>query len=357
MERSRGLGRILLAPAAGIYYLVVRIRHVLYDTKVFKSYKPAISTICVGNLTVGGTGKTPHIELLIQLLSKKYKLAVLSRGYKRKSRGAREIAASDDAANAGDEPLQIKQKFPHIPVFVNANRVQGVEEIKQAYPATDLVLLDDAFQHRKIKSGFNILLVDYNRPIWEDCMLPIGNLRDTVNQAIRANVVIVTKCPNNISPIEKRIISKKLRLYPYQTLLFSHVEYDYPKPLFATANPFKIEQETIVVAGIASPQPFVNHIKLMNTKVNPIIFSDHHNFTEKDINDIADKFRKLHSSCNIVTTEKDAKRLLSMDIPEDVKNYLYFVPIKAKLSDNTDDVLFNKIIRYVKENPNHSGLH
>lgn len=357
MERDKGLGKILLAPVAGLFYLVVKGRHTLYNANILKSHKPSIPTICVGNITVGGTGKTPHIELLIELLSKNYQLAVLSRGYKRKYKGSREVLTSDVYSNVGDEPLQIKQKFPNIPVFVNAKRVEGVAQIAVAYPNVDIILLDDAFQHRKIAAGLNIILIDYNRPIWEDNMLPIGNLRDSYDQISRANVVIITKCPANLSPMDKRILTKKLQLYPYQTLLFSHIEYGQPAPIFPDSKSYEKSEETIVIAGIAAPQPFINHVKSMNTKVTPLIFPDHHNFTSKDINLIVSEFRKKHQSVNLVTTEKDAKRLLEANLPEEIKNYLYFVPIKARLSDNSDNVLFNKIAKYVKENSGYCGVH
>jgi tetraacyldisaccharide 4'-kinase len=357
VERDKGLGKVLLSPLAGLFYLVVKGRHILYNTNILKSHKPSTPTICVGNLTVGGTGKTPHIELLIELLSKHYKLAVLSRGYKRKHKGSREVLATDSSSNVGDEPLQIKQKFPTTPVFVNANRVEGVTQITEAYPDVAIILLDDAFQHRKISAGLNILLIDYNRPIWEDTMLPIGNLRDSYDQINRANVVIITKCPQDISPMDKRILTKKLQLYPYQTLLFSHIEYDQPKPLFPTAVPYKTSINTIVVAGIAVPKPFINHVESMGTTVQPLIFPDHHNFTSKDIDLLVSSFRRYNQPVNLVTTEKDAKRLWDLSLPEDVKKYLYFVPIKAKLSDSTDNVLFNKIVRYVKENSSHGGIH
>lgn len=357
MERDKGLGKVLLSPLAGLFYLVVKGRHILYNIKVLKSHTPSVPTICVGNLTVGGTGKTPHIELLIELLSKDYKLAVLSRGYKRKYKGSREVLFTDSSSNVGDEPLQIKQKFPSIPVFVNVNRVEGVSQITEAYPDVDIILLDDAFQHRKISAGLNILLIDYNRPIWEDTMLPIGNLRDSYDQINRANVVIITKCPPTLSPMDKRILTKKLQLYPYQTLLFSHIDYDQPKPLFPSAVPYSTSKNTIVISGIAVPQPFIKHVELMSTTVQPLIFPDHHNFTTKDIDLIVNSFRKHDQPINLITTEKDAKRLLNLNLPEDVKNYLYFVPIKAKLSDNTDNVLFNKIVRYVRENSSYGGIH
>ena len=357
MERDKGLGKVLLSPLAGLFYLVVKGRHILYNTRILKSHAPSIPTICVGNLTVGGTGKTPHIELLIELLSKDYKLAVLSRGYKRKYKGSREVLTTDSSSNVGDEPLQIKQKFPSTPVFVNANRVEGVSQITEAYPDVDIILLDDAFQHRKISAGLNILLIDYNRPIWEDNMLPIGNLRDSYDQINRANVVIITKCPPTLSPMDKRILTKKLQLYPYQTLLFSHIDYDQPKPLFPSAVPYSTSKKTIVIAGIAVPQPFIEHVELMGTTVQSLIFPDHHNFTTKDIDLIVSTFKRYDQSVNLITTEKDAKRLLDLDLPEEVKNYLYFVPIKAKLSDSTDNVLLNKIVRYVRENSSYGGIH
>lgn len=357
MERDKGIGKILLSPLAGLFYLAVKGRHILYNTKILKSYRPSVPTICVGNLTVGGTGKTPHIELLIELLSKDYKLAVLSRGYKRKYKGSREVFSTDSSSNVGDEPLQIKQKFPNTHVFVNANRVEGVAQITEAHPEVDIILLDDAFQHRRIDAGFNILLIDYNRPIWEDTMLPIGNLRDSYDQINRANVVIVTKCPPTLSPMDRRILTKKLQLYPYQVLFFSHIEYDLPKPLFSSTLPYNASKKAIAIAGIAAPQPFIKHLEETSTAVQPLIFPDHHNFTSKDINLIVSTFKRYDQPVNLITTEKDAKRLLDLNLPEEIRNYLYFVPIKATLSDNADNVLFNKIVRYVRENSSYSRIH
>lgn len=357
MEREKGLGKILLAPVAGLFYLVVKGRHILYNTNILKSYKPSVPTICVGNLTVGGTGKTPHIEHLIEILSNRYRLAVLSRGYKRKSKGGKEVQATDSSIMVGDEPLQIKQKFNGVPVFVNANRVEGVAQITEAYPDTDIILLDDAFQHRKITAGINILLIDYNRPIWEDSMLPIGNLRDSDDQISRANIVIVTKCPPTLSPMDKRIITKKLQLYPYQTLMFSRIEYSKPSPLFAETVPYKQNKHTIVVAGIAAPQPFIDHVEKTRTNVQALVYPDHHNFSKEDISRITSTFEGYSAPVNIITTEKDAKRLMSANLPDEVKKYFYFVPIKAALFDNADSVLINNISRYVKENADNSGVY
>lgn len=357
VERNKGFGKILLSPVAGIYYLVVALRNALYDTGIFNTYHPKTPTICVGNLTVGGTGKTPHIELLIGLLADKYRLAVLSRGYKRSSKGYKEVTVDDTSAEAGDEPLQIKHKFPQIKVAVNANRKDGIDQLTFTHPDTEIILLDDAFQHRKVTAGFNILLIDYNRPIWEDSMLPIGNLRDTSSQIKRANVIIVTKCPSCMKPLDRRLLSKKLNLYPYQTLLFSSTEYDKPIPLFKDAQTFSATPNTIALTGIAEPTPFISHLESRYKNVTPLAFPDHHNFTTKDISQIAELFNKLGKAANIITTEKDAKRLASLNLPEDVKNYLYFVPIKAKLSEDSDTVLLNKIVKYVRENTGNRGFY
>lgn len=341
---------MLLAPIAGVYFIIVKTRNLLYDCGLFHSFQPKIPTICVGNLTVGGTGKTPHIELLVKELSKKYQLAVLSRGYKRKSKGYKEIQVSDVASEAGDEPLQIKQKFSKTVVAVNADRKEGINQIAFSHPDTQIILLDDAFQHRKVSAGYNILLIDYNRPTWEDTMLPIGNLRDTSCQIKRANAVIITKCPPSITPLEKRLLSKKLSLFPYQMLLFSHIEYDVPQPLFETTKPYKKENTAIAVSGIAEPAPFIEHVKTLSPNIETVAFPDHHNFAQKDIDKIVEATSSLSGAYNILTTEKDAKRLASIDMPDEVKNYLYFVPIKARLAEETNELLINKIEKYVREN-------
>lgn len=357
MKRDEGLVRVLLLPVAAIFYTIVKIRHFLYDMGILSSFNPKTATICVGNLTVGGTGKTPHIELLIELLRPQYKLAVLSRGYKRMSKGYREVLTDDTTADAGDEPLQIKQKYPQTVVAVDADRTEGINQITFTHPTTDIILLDDAFQHRKVTAGLNIVLIDYNRPIWEDCMLPAGNLRDTKSQLKRANVVIITKCPACMNPLEKRIMSKHLTLYPYQTLLFSHIEYSQPQPLFESTKPLEKASHNLLISGIAEPTPFLQHMEKIYPDIETIIYPDHYNFTSGDIDKITSLARKYNDRVNIFTTEKDAKRLLSMEMPEELRNYLYFVPIKARLSDDKEPILKNKIDRYVRENTSYRKLH
>lgn len=217
--------KIILWPLSVLYGIGVSIRNRLFNLGILKTQEFDIPIICVGNITVGGTGKTPHTESLINELKNDYRVACLSRGYKRKTSGFVLATANSTANDIGDEPMQIKAKFPEITVAVDANRVRGIKKLMQLPEKPEVIILDDGFQHRYVKADINIMLIDYNRPIYEDHLLPLGRLRESIHAKDRANYIIVTKCPQNISPIEKRIILKHLNLKAYQQLLFSSMKY------------------------------------------------------------------------------------------------------------------------------------
>ncbi|MFW5831389.1 MAG: tetraacyldisaccharide 4'-kinase, partial [Prolixibacteraceae bacterium] len=252
--------KILLYPFSLLYGIGVFMRNRLYDLNIIKSKDFDVPVISIGNITVGGTGKTPHVEYLINLLKEKFEVATLSRGYKRKTRGFRKVEVDSKVLEVGDEPLQVKKKFPDTEVAVCENRIKGAEtlldEKKEKVP--DVLLLDDAFQHRRIEAGINILLIDYNRHIKEDSLLPAGRLREPAAQMRRANVIIFTKCPGEITPIMRRVMQKEVRLKPYQELFFTTLEYDRIIPVFSGSgiepelfNAKKIDM--LVVTGIAWP--------------------------------------------------------------------------------------------------------
>ena len=311
----------MLYPLSLLYGAVVFIRNKFYDKGILKSHK-FDSVICVGNITVGGTGKTPHIEYLLSLLGKQHKIAVVSRGYKRKSKGFRYVDVNDTSSNSGDEPLQIKKKFPNAIVAVDANRINAIHKIKNDYHDVDIILLDDAFQYRKVTASINILLIDYNRPVWNDLMLPAGRLRDCRSNIRRSDIIIVTKCPENITNDDKEKCIKQLAKYGKQ-VYFSHSTMG--KEISLNNNVF-MPSKIYAFAGIANPQPFFEeiHTRYPNLHIEQQIFPDHHNFTEKEIKTIAKK-AKTHT---IVTTEKDFVRLNSY-----IEN-MFYVPITVTISNS-----------------------
>lgn len=330
--------RKLLFPFAILYGLITSIRNFLYDKGIFKSYSFDVPIIAVGNLSVGGTGKTPQIEYLIRLLSPIYKVAVLSRGYKRKSEG---FILADEKATAemlGDEPFQMFQKFPNVQFAVDANRRNGISTLLAQKEKPQVILLDDAFQHRKVKAGFYIMLTMYDDLFCDDYMLPTGNLRESRNGAKRADVIIVTKCPSNITEAEQIAIKKKIGLD--KTILFSYINYDekvYGIDGEITIDEIKLKNK-VLLAGIANPTPFFNFLKTENDTL--LNFPDHHHFTENDCKEIIQKA----NGRIIVTTEKDFVRLKNhLSIPS-----LYYLPIKSIIIANEE--LDKRILNFVNNN-------
>ena len=265
-----------------LYGLGVGFRNLLFEMGVLKSRSFRIPVISVGNITVGGTGKTPHVEYLIRLLKNRMNVAVLSRGYKRKSHGFILSDKDTPMRMIGDEPYQMKQKFPDITVAVDKKRTRGIAHLTEDDNGLDLdvILLDDAFQHRYVKPGINILLVDYHRLIIYDCLLPAGRLREPVKAKDRADIVIVTKCPKDLKPMEYRVITKAMKLYPYQQLFFSTLEYDAPKAVFEElATPGKLDsleslegKNILLLTGIASPEQLMHDLQELKSQITPLTF-------------------------------------------------------------------------------------
>lgn len=330
--------RKILFPFAILYGLVTSIRNFLFDNGILKSYTFDLPIIAVGNLSVGGTGKTPQIEYLIRLLCDTYKVATLSRGYKRKSEGFILADGSSNAEILGDEPFQFYQKFDNIQVAVDANRKNGIEQLLSQEVKPEVILLDDAFQHRKVKAGFYIMLTSYGDLYSDDFMLPAGNLRECRSGAKRANVIIVTKCPSELTIEEQNQIRNNLKIAKNQELYFTTIVYD--DCIYFENQALKVSEiqnrNKILLAGIAKPEPFFNFLK--NNNEECLTFPDHHHFTEKDILDIKNKsINKI-----IVTTEKDYVRLKG-SIPSE---QLFYLPIKSQFLGGADT--FNKtILNYV----------
>ena len=351
-----------LLPFSWIYGSIVRFRNWLFDMGLKKSKSFSIPIISVGNITVGGSGKTPHVEYLIRLLHDKAKIAVLSRGYKRKSHGYVLAEESTTMPEIGDEPFQMHQKFSDIYVAVDAKRARGIENLQndEATKDVDVVLLDDAFQHRYVKPGINILLVDYHRLIIYDKMLPAGRLREPLSGKNRADIVIITKCPKDLKPMEFRVLTKAMDLYPFQKLYFTSIYYDTPKGVFEEKQ-IELDKlqdyHVLLLTGIASPKQMEHDLKPMTKDITNLSFGDHHSFKGKDIDRINDTFESMPEPRIIITTEKDAVRLRETEgLYEKVKSNMYELPIKVSFMLDQQDNFNEKIISYVRKNSRNSIL-
>ena len=304
--------RKLLFPVSLVYGAVVHLRNFFFDLGILKSVTPEIPTICVGNLSVGGTGKTPMIELLIRILAKKNNVAVLSRGYKRKSNGFQLAKPESTIVELGDEPYQIHLKFPEVTVAVDADRRNGILQLKRTINP-DMILLDDAFQHRRVKAGLNILLTSYDNLYVDDWFLPTGGLRDAKKEANRAQLIVVTKCPEDLSKMAADNMVEKIKPAEQQRVLFTTLSYDHQ--LQGSSDLLNLSQlkntKFTLVTGIANPKPLVGFLKSKELKFEHLSYRDHHLFTEKEIRIL--KTKKL-----ILTTEKDFVRL-----KDQLENILY----------------------------------
>ena len=352
-----------LLPLSWLYGLGVRLRNQMFELGLLKSRSFDIPVISVGNITVGGSGKTPHVEYLIRLLKDKTKVAVLSRGYKRKSKGYVLASKNTAMADIGDEPYQMKTKFADIYVAVDKNRCHGIERLTndEATSDTDVILLDDAYQHRYVKPGVNILLVDYHRLIIYDKLLPAGRLREPQSGKARADIVIITKCPNDLKPMDIRVIIKAMGLYPYQKLFFTTLEYDSLQPVFC-GEPRPLDslggnENILLLTGIASPKQMIYDLKAYSEAITPMTFPDHHQFTRKDIERINEAFAAMPAPKMIITTEKDNARLFGMEgLSDEVRHSLYMLPVRVKFMLGQEEEFNNKIIGYVQKNSKNSIL-
>ena len=355
-----------LLPLSWLYGGVVGIRNFCFDVGMLKSHAFDVPVIAVGNITVGGTGKTPHVEYLVRLLQKKFHVAVLSRGYKRKTRGYLLADQQSTVRDIGDEPMQMKQKFPGISVAVDKKRVHGIERLTADNEHLDVILLDDAFQHRYVKPGVNILLVDYHRLVIYDKLLPAGRLREPLSGKNRADIVIITKCPKELKPMEFRVITKAMNLFPYQHLYFTTLAYDQPCPVFpkeaqpladGLANALQ-GQHILLLTGIASPRQMEEDLSPLTAHLTLLTFPDHHDFSGKDIEHINDAFAQMPSPRIIITTEKDAVRLTHAEgLSDEVRRHLYALPVDIRFMQQEQADKFDEFIMgYVHKNSRHSIL-
>lgn len=323
-------------PISLIYGLIVHVRNLLYDYQILKSKTYDTPIICVGNLSVGGTGKTPMIEFLISKLQEHCKLAVLSRGYKRRSKGFHLGTENATVEQLGDEPFQIHLKYPDTSVAVDIDRQNGIKRLKQEVDP-DLILLDDGFQHRKVTPSFSILLTTYSNPFFKDWYLPTGNLRDSKSASKRANCIVVTKCPNNLEESEKEFFTKLLKKSSNQLVLFSTLAYD--DTLYGNGKNKKLKDLTeshfTLVTGIANPQPLVDFLKKNNLDFNHQRFPDHHSFVPSEIS-------ALRKKPLLLTTEKDFVRL------QDTIENLYYIKVEHQFIGKGEKVLLEAIFPEIR---------
>lgn len=331
-----------LRPLSWLYGVGVGVRNTLFDSGILKEQTFERPIISIGNITVGGTGKTPHTELLLHMLLPHFRVAVLSRGYKRRSKGYRLSDIKTSMQEIGDEPWQMKQKFPEAIVAVDANRRRGIQHLldDEETRNVDVILLDDAFQHRYVKPTLNILLSDYHRLITDDILLPAGRLREPVSSKDRAHVVIVTKCPQGMKPMDYRVIQKALSLKPFQRLFFSSLHYGRLRRLFED-TPGQEEELTpdthvLLLTGIASPQQMMMDLQHITRHITPMTFADHHAFSPSDVQHIEEAFTAMQGSKRlIVTTEKDAARLMTVQgLTPIVRRHIYVLPIEVEILRN-----------------------
>jgi len=303
-----------------------------------------LPVVCVGNLVMGGTGKSPMVEYLIELLHEKFRIATISRGYKRKTKG---YALADENSNAleiGDEPMQFHTKFPGLAVAVGEERVVAIPQLLHDRPATEVIILDDAFQHRAIKAGLNILLTVYNDLFVDDFFFPTGDLRDQKASAKRAEIIVVTKCPSHLTEDEGERIAGRLKQYETQHIFFTTIQYQTPYHIITKAKKtFSINDDILLVYGVANPQPLKDHISDNTAEYEEISYGDHHNFSIEDLTDINRRFEKIQSPNKLIlTTEKDAVRLLKFE--KELSGLpLYVLPVKYGFLFNEAEN-FNRIV-------------
>lgn len=332
-----------------IYTIVVAIRHCLYDWGWCKSYSFDIPIVCIGNITVGGTGKTPTAEYLISVLSERYNIALLSRGYGRRTEGYREVTVDDSYLDVGDEPLLLKLKFPDRPVVVCEDRVEGINRIRNEHPEVTLIIMDDGFQHRRVKAKVNIILMDFTRPYDVDSMLPLGRLRDLPSRLKHAHFFIVSKCPQVMQPLESRLWKKKLDFYAFQRTYFSRFHNSMIEPLFYFAEREEIDygRQAILVTGIGNPRPFIQDAESRFCVVEKIILPDHHKFTVGDMRRISALLDKYPRAI-VLMTEKDAVRLRRAQLPEALMRVMYYQPISMRFMKGPDSDFVKNLIAEIE---------
>ncbi len=338
-EQRKSIMDALLTPFSWGYGAGVWLRNAAFDVGLLPQEEFDVPVVSVGNITVGGTGKTPHVEYIIEALYRRYHIAVLSRGYKRKTKGF--ILASNNMTprDIGDEPYQIFSKFSGlITLAVCESRRKGIRELLRIDPDINLILLDDGFQHRYVKPKVNIVLVDYNHPPYEDKLMPLGTLREPARNVLRGDIVVVTKCPSDITAMDIRMVKKNLALFPYQGLFFSNIRYADPIPVFPVQSPqitslqwLREDDAVLCLTGIATPKPLVRYLRQFAARVKVMHFDDHHFFTRRDFSDIFKVYNQLEGKRKfIITTEKDAVRIMNNPyFPPTRRHCIFYIPMRV----------------------------
>ncbi len=344
--------RLILVPFVPIYAFVVWIRNLLFNIHILPS-QAVPNSICVGNISAGGTGKTPHVSYLIHLLQDKVQLSTISRGYGRKTNGFVLATEKSTASEIGDEPMIFTKYIPKIRVCVDGNRRRALQMIKKTYPETNFILFDDGFQHRYIKPGLSIVLTDFYHPFYDDFLLPAGNLRERPQGVRRADIIVVTKCPRVLSPITRETVLEELKPLPHQSVYFSYLEHGKMRDIHG--NIIEIDKRShsycILLTGIANPYPLEEHLKKEITEVEIKSFRDHHFFSEKELKKLRTYFNDYY--CNqkyVITTEKDLMRMKDTPQFEIIKDLpLCYVPVEVKFFDEDNLDFDKKIVDYVHE--------
>jgi tetraacyldisaccharide 4'-kinase len=335
----------LLAPFALIFWVITSLRNFLYDQKILKSHRSPIPTLIVGNLSVGGTGKTPMVEFLIRNFRREFEIVSLSRGYGRKTRGFIQAHQASSAEEIGDEPLQIYQNFEgEVPVFVGEDRVEALQKISKITPKAELAILDDAFQHRRLSGDFYCVLTPFSKPFTADFLLPMGRLRESAQGAKRADLVVVTKCPESLSTPQKAAIRDQIRpfLHPEVPVVFSRIGYGKPYPV---GNSEEFSDAVVLVSGLADDQPLISYCRDQFHLLEVLSFSDHHSYAKADLERVVELMKKHHAQNPVLlTTEKDAVKLKSQanrDILGEIP--IFVLPIEAQFESEDKQMLLNYI--------------
>ncbi|MCM1077414.1 MAG: tetraacyldisaccharide 4'-kinase [Bacteroides sp.] len=350
---------LLLYPISRLYGMGIAVRNKMFEYGMLKQQEFDIPIVVVGNLAMGGTGKTPHVEYIVESLLGRYNIGVLSRGYKRATKGFVLASSQSRPEDIGDESYQIFRKFgPDITVAVCEKRSEGIKMMREINPKLDIIILDDAFQHRYVKPTASIILTEYNRPVFVDKLLPYGRLREPSRALNRADIVVVTKCPPDMKDMDYRIFVENLKLFPYQKLYFSRYNYGHLVPIFtdnATDIPvldsLATDTSILVITGVANPKPFVRFLRRHKAKVKLKRFNDHHNFTSSDMDEISRLYDELPGKNKfIVTTEKDAVRILNNPyFPHRLKKSIFYIPIKVEFIDRGDTDFITALEKTIRD--------
>ena len=358
-EQRKSIMDALLTPFSWGDGAGVWLRNAAFNAGLLPQEEFDVPVVSVGNITVGGTGKTPHVEYIIEALYRRYHIAVLSRGYKRKTKGF--ILASNNMTprDIGDEPYQIFRKFSGlITLAVCESRRKGIRELLRIDPDINLILLDDGFQHRYVKPKVNIVLVDYNLPPYEDKLMPLGTLREPARNVLRGDIVVVTKCPSDITAMDIRMVKKNLALFPYQGLFFSNIRYADPVPVFPVQSPqltslqwLREDEAVLCLTGIATPKPLVRYLRQFAARVKVMHFDDHHFFTRRDFNDIFKVYNSLEGKRKfIITTEKDAVRIMNNPYyPPTRRHCIYYIPMRVGFLEMEGSNFIDELVKKIDE--------